>query len=72
MLRNFSEILYKDNWEKTTCIVVFSVLRVQFQFCERIELHDGSKAVGINIILSAAEGEIVQVSSHESGLSSLV
>ncbi len=35
--------------------------RVQLIFCDRIELHDESKTVGMNIILSAAEGEIVQV-----------
>lgn len=37
------------------------VPRVQLAFCDRIELHDDSKTVGINIILGAAEGEIVQV-----------
>ena len=35
--------------------------RVQLHFCERIDLYDDSKTVGINIILGAAEGEIVQV-----------
>lgn len=39
------------------------VPKVQLQLCERIELYDETKTVGINIILGAAEGDIVQASS---------
>jgi HIV-1 Vpr-binding protein len=35
--------------------------RAQLQFCERIDLPDDTKAVALNIILGAAEGELVQV-----------
>ena len=37
--------------------------KVQLQFCEKIELPDDTKPVGINILLGAAEGEIVQDSA---------
>ena len=45
-----------------TLLVCSVVPRVQLQFCERIELLDDNRTFGISIILSAAEGEIVQVS----------
>ena len=35
--------------------------KVQLQFCEKVTLPDETKPVGINILLGAAEGEIVQV-----------
>ena len=37
--------------------------KVQLQFCEKIDLPDDTKPVGINILLGAAEGEIVQDSA---------
>ena len=37
--------------------------KVQIQFCEKIDLPDDTKPVGINILLGAAEGEIVQDSA---------
>jgi len=36
--------------------------KAQAQFCETVDLPEVNKPVGINILLSAAEGEIVQVS----------
>ena len=39
------------------------VPKVQQQFCERVKMYDDGKTVGINIIIGAAEGEIVQVRS---------
>ena len=36
--------------------------KAQAQFCEVVDLPEANKPVGINILLSAAEGEIVQVS----------
>ncbi|XP_059078551.1 DDB1- and CUL4-associated factor 1-like isoform X2 [Tigriopus californicus] len=39
------------------------VPKVQLQLCERIELYDETKTVGINIVLGAAEGDIVQDSA---------
>ncbi len=45
-------------------LLICSVIpRVQLQFCDRIDLQDDGKTVGVNIILSAAEGEIVQVAT---------
>lgn len=45
-------------------LAVCSVMpRVQLLLCEKVELQDDTKYMGINIILSAAQGEIVQVSS---------
>ena len=39
--------------------------KVQLSFCEKIKLYDETN-VGVHILLSAAEGEIVQVSvSHQ-------
>jgi peroxiredoxin len=35
--------------------------KAQAQFCETVDLPEVNKPVGINILLSAAEGEIVQV-----------
>ena len=35
--------------------------KVQLSFCEKIKLYDETN-VGVHILLSAAEGEIVQVS----------
>ena len=47
------------------CLAVCAVLpKVQLQFCERIDLPDDSKTVGMNILLGAAEGEIVQVINY--------
>ena len=41
-------------------LAVCSVLpRVQLLFCDRIEIPDDANAVGINILLGAAEGDIV-------------
>ena len=37
--------------------------KVQLQFCEKIDLPDDTRPVGINILLGAAEGEIVQDSA---------
>lgn len=37
--------------------------KAQAQFCEVVDLPEANKPVGINILLSAAEGEIVQVGS---------
>lgn len=34
--------------------------RVQLHLCERVDLPDEAMTVGINVILGAAEGEIVQ------------
>lgn len=39
------------------------VPKVQMQFCERVKMYDDGKTVGINIIIGAAEGEIVQVNN---------
>jgi len=33
--------------------------KVQYVFCERIDLPDENAAAGINVVLCAAEGEIV-------------
>jgi hypothetical protein len=41
--------------------VCATVPKAQVQFCELIDLPEDTKPVGINILLSAAEGEIVQV-----------
>ena len=38
--------------------------KVQLSFCEKIKLYDETN-VGVHILLSAAEGEIVQVSSYQ-------
>jgi HIV-1 Vpr-binding protein len=38
------------------CSVSF---RVQMLFCDRIQIPDDANAVGINILLGAAEGDIV-------------
>ena len=38
------------------------LVEAQAQFCEVVDLPEANKPVGINILLSAAEGEIVQVS----------
>ncbi|CAB4067398.1 DCAF1 [Lepeophtheirus salmonis] len=47
------------------CLCIAAILpKVQLQLCERIELPDDSKTVGFNILLSAAEGEIIQDSSE--------
>ncbi|QQP33142.1 Uncharacterized protein FKW44_024422, partial [Caligus rogercresseyi] len=47
------------------CLCIAAVLpRVQLTLTERIELPDDSKTVGFNILLSAAEGEIIQDSSE--------
>ena len=35
--------------------------RAQLQFCERVELQDDSKSIAFNVLLGAAEGELVQV-----------
>jgi HIV-1 Vpr-binding protein len=37
--------------------------KVQLIFCERIRLFEENSTVGMSIILSAAEGEIVQVNT---------
>lgn len=47
-------------------LAIASVIpKVQLQFCERIDLPDDTKTIGINILLGAVEGEIVQVSCYD-------
>lgn len=47
--------------------------RVHVVFCERLELPDEATAAGINIILGAAEGEIVaDAEAQKSALAVLV
>ena len=43
-------------------LIVCAVLpKAQVQFCEPVDLPEANKPVGVNILISAAEGEIVQV-----------
>ena len=35
--------------------------KVQLLLCESMDLYDDAKTIGMNIILSAADGDIVQV-----------
>ncbi len=45
-----------------TLAICSALPRVQLSFCEKIKLFDDNTAVGMSVILSAAEGDIVQVS----------
>ena len=47
-------------------LAVFAIMpKAQLQFCDRVELiGDDSKSIALNILLGAAEGEIVQVFNY--------